>query len=63
MIKCPYCGERAEHHHLETKTIILPDEVEVTREYTCVECDETFYTQDCYNKAGYTLVTKEREDL
>ncbi len=62
MIKCPYCGERAEHLHFETKTIILPDEVEVTREYTCVKCAEPFYTQDYYNKAGYTLVKKERED-
>lgn len=62
MIKCPYCGRKAEHFCLETKTIILPDEVEVTREYTCAECNETFYAQDCYNKAGYTLVKKERED-
>jgi transcriptional regulator NrdR family protein len=62
MIKCPYCGEKANHLHLETKTIVLPEEVEITREYTCEECGETFYTLDCYNKAGYTLVKKERED-
>lgn len=62
MIKCPYCGKRAEHLHLETRTLVLPDEVEVITEYTCVECGETFYTQDCYNKAGYTIVKKERED-
>lgn len=62
MIKCPYCGERAEHLHLETKTIILPDEVEVTREYVCDKCNELFYTQDYYNKAGYTIVKKKGED-
>jgi transcriptional regulator NrdR family protein len=62
MIKCPYCCEKAEHFHIETKTIILPDEVVVSREYTCAECGETFYTRDYYNKAGYTIIDKEREE-
>lgn len=62
MIKCPYCEKRAEHYALETNTFVLPDEVEVIREYTCVECGETFYTQDYYNRAGYTIVKKEREE-
>ena len=62
MIKCPYCGERAEHLSLETKTLVLPDEVEVICEYTCVNCGEDFYTQDYYNRAGYTIIKKKGEE-
>ena len=50
MIKCPHCGRKAEHYATDFSTFISEDEVEVVREYTCVECDKTFYTQDCYNK-------------
>lgn len=62
MIKCPYCGERAEHFLLETKTLVLPDEVEVICEYTCINCGEVFYTHDYYNRAGYTITKKKGEE-
>lgn len=62
MNKCPYCDRKAEHCPTDFSTLISEDEVEVIREYTCIECGETFYTQDYYNRAGYTIVKKEREE-
>ena len=61
MIKCPYCGRKAEHYPTDFSTFVSEDEVEVIREYACVECDETFYTQDYYNRAGYTITKKKGE--
>ena len=62
MIKCPYCGKKAEHYPTDFSTLISEDEVEVIREYACAECGEAFYTQDYYNRVGYTITKKKGEE-
>ena len=61
MIKCPYCGKSAEHNIIDYKTIITEEDVSVYRDYTCAYCGEEFFTEDIYNKAGYTIVNKKEE--
>ena len=62
MIKCPYRGSVAEHNIIDYKTFVTEDDVSVYRDYTCSDCDEEFFTEDIYNKAGYTIVSKKEED-
>jgi DNA-directed RNA polymerase subunit RPC12/RpoP len=61
MIKCPYCGSTAEHDNIDFKTLITEDDVSVCRDYICADCGEEFFTEDIYNKAGYTIVNKKGE--